>query len=191
MPGFTHLQHAQPITLAHHLQTYFDAIERDLERAGQAYRRVNLSPMGAAALAGTSIRIDRDYVASLLGFDGLVENAMDAVSSRDFALESVSVAAIAMVDLSRMAEELILWSSSEFGFVEVADEYSATSSIMPQKKNPVVAETVRAKCGSVLGELDGSVRDHKGAPELLQPRPTGGHAAPVEGCSTTPSSRRP
>jgi argininosuccinate lyase len=153
MPGYTHLQHAQPVTLAHHLQAHFDAIQRDIARVMQAYERVNLSPMGAAALAGTSVRVDRDYVASLLGFGGLVGNAMDSVSSRDFALESASAAAIAMVDLSRMAEELILWSSSEFGFVEIADEYSATSSIMPQKKNPVVAETIRAKSGSVLGEL--------------------------------------
>ena len=164
MPGYTHLQHAQPITIAHHLQGYFEAVQRDVERAEQAYKRVNLSPMGAAALAGTSIRLDRDYVASLLGFDGLAENAMDAVSSRDFALESIAVAAMAMVNLSRMAEEIILWSSLEFGFAEVADEYSATSSIMPQKKNPVVAETVRAKCGSVLGELTASFAITKALP---------------------------
>jgi argininosuccinate lyase len=164
MPGYTHLQHAQPITVGHHLQGYFDAVQRDVERTEQAYARVNLSPMGAAALAGTSIRVDRAYVASLLGFDGLVENAMDAVSSRDFALESMAVAAVAMVNLSRMAEEIILWSSSEFGFAEVADEYSATSSIMPQKKNPVVAETVRAKCGSVLGELTASLAITKALP---------------------------
>ena len=164
MPGYTHLQHAQPVTLAHHMQAYFDAIQRDVARLMQAYDRVNLSPMGSAALAGTSVRLDRDYVASLLGFGGLVENAMDSVSSRDFALESASAAAIAMVDLSRMAEELILWSSSEFGFLELADEYSATSSIMPQKKNPVVAETIRAKCGSVLGELTGMFSIAKALP---------------------------
>lgn len=153
MPGYTHLQHAQPVTLAHHLQSYFEAMQRDIERAEEAFARVNRSPMGAAALAGTSVRVDRDYVASLLGFRGLVENAMDAVSSRDFALETAAVAAITMVDLSRLAEELILWSSAEFRFVEVGDEFSATSSIMPQKKNPVVAETVRAKCGSAIGSL--------------------------------------
>jgi len=164
MPGYTHLQHAQPVTVAHHLQGYFEAVQRDVERAEEAYGRVNLSPMGAAALAGTSIRLDREYVASLLGFGGLVENAMDAVSSRDFALESVSVAAIAMVNLSRMAEEVILWSTSEFGFAEVADKFSATSSIMPQKKNPVVAETVRAKCGSVLGELTAAFAITKALP---------------------------
>jgi argininosuccinate lyase len=164
MPGYTHLQHAQPITVAHHFQGYFEAVQRDLERAAQAYARVNLSPMGAAALAGTSIKIDREYVASLLGFEGLAENAMDAVSSRDFALETISVAAMAMVNLSRMAEEVILWSTSEFGFAEVADEFSATSSIMPQKKNPVVPETVRAKCGSVLGELTAAFTITKALP---------------------------
>ena len=164
MPGYTHLQHAQPVTVAHHLQGYVEAVQRDFDRIVGAYRRVNLSPMGAAALAGTSVRIDRDYIASLLGFEGLAKNAMDAVSSRDFALESLSIATIAMVNLSRMAEELILWSSQEFGFVEIADEYSATSSIMPQKKNPVVAETIRAKCGSILGELTAAIAITKALP---------------------------
>jgi argininosuccinate lyase len=164
MPGYTHLQHAQPITVGHHLQGYFEAVQRDMDRSGQAYERANLSPMGAAALAGTSVNLDRRYVASLLGFGGLVDNAMDAVSSRDFALESISVAAMAMVNLSRMAEEMILWSSSEFGFAEISDEFSATSSIMPQKKNPVVAETVRAKAGSVLGELTASFAITKALP---------------------------
>ncbi len=164
MPGYTHLQHAQPVTLAHHLQAYFDALQRDVARVEEAYSCVNKSPMGAAALAGTSVRVDREYVAALLGFDGLVENAMDAVSSRDFALQSASAAAIAMVDLSRLAEELILWSSIEFGFVELGDEYSATSSIMPQKKNPVVAETIRAKCGSVIGELTSMLAITKALP---------------------------
>ena len=164
MPGYTHLQHAQPVTVAHHLQAYFEALQRDLERVSDAYPRVNLSPMGSAALAGTSVRVDRDYVASLLGFEGLVKNAMDAVSSRDFVLESLSTAARVMVNLSRIAEELILWSSLEFGFVEIGDEYAATSSIMPQKKNPVVAETVRAKCGSVLGELTSVFAITKGLP---------------------------
>ncbi len=164
MPGYTHLQHAQPVTVAHHFQGYFEAIQRDIDRIADAYPRVNLSPMGSAALAGTSVRVDRDYVASLLGFDGLAKNTMDAVSSRDFVLESLSVAAIVMVNLSRVAEELILWSSQEFGFVEIADEYAATSSIMPQKKNPVVAETVRAKCGSVLGELAAVFAITKGLP---------------------------
>ncbi|MDG6925199.1 MAG: argininosuccinate lyase [Nitrososphaerota archaeon] len=164
MPGYTHLQHAQPVTLAHHLQAYFDALQRDVARVEEAYSCVNKSPMGAAALAGTSVRVDREYVAALLGFDGLVENAMDAVSSRDFALQSASAAAIAMVNLSRLAEELILWSSIEFGFVELGDEYSATSSIMPQKKNPVVAETIRAKCGSVIGGLTSMLAIAKALP---------------------------
>jgi argininosuccinate lyase len=164
MPGYTHLQHAQPVTVAHHLQGYFDAVQRDIDRLSDAYARVNLSPMGAAALAGTSVGVDREYVAALLGFDGIVANAMDAVSSRDFALESLSVAAMVMVNLSRIAEELILWSSHEFGFIEMADEYSATSSIMPQKKNPVVAETVRAKCGSVLGALTAAISIAKAMP---------------------------
>ncbi len=164
MPGYTHLQHAQPVTVAHHLQGYFEALQRDIDRISDAYKRVNLSPMGSAALAGTGVRVDREYVASLLGFDGLARNAMDAVSSRDFALESLSTAAMAMVNLSRIAEELVLWSSLEFGFVEIADEYAATSSIMPQKKNPVVAETVRAKCGSVLGELTAAFAITKALP---------------------------
>ena len=164
MPGYTHLQHAQPITVAHHLQGLFEAVQRDLERSEQAYRRVNLSPMGAAALAGTSIRLDRGYVASLLGFEGVSESAMDAVSSRDFALESISVAAMAMVNLSRMAEEIILWSSSEFGFAEVADEYCATSSIMPQKKNPDPLELVRAKCAKIIGILGSGATTLHGLP---------------------------
>jgi len=164
MPGFTHLQHAQPITVGHHLQAYFEAFERDQERAWQAYARVNRSPMGSAALAGTSVRVSRRYVAALLGFNGILENAMDAVSSRDFALEAISVATLVMVDLSRLAEEVILWSSSEFGFAEVSDKFSATSSIMPQKKNPVVAETIRAKAGSVIGALTGSLTIAKALP---------------------------
>ena len=152
MPGYTHLQRAQPTTVGHHLQSHFEALSEDAERLQDLYPRVNLSPMGAAAFAGTSFSVDRARVASLLGFDGLVNNSMLAVSSRGFVLEALSCLAILMVDLSKMAEELILWSTAEFGFVELGDEYSATSSIMPQKKNPVVAETIRAKCGSVMGE---------------------------------------
>jgi argininosuccinate lyase len=153
MPGYTHLQRAQPITLAHHLFAHFDALQRDAERALQLYERVNLSPMGSAAMAGTSVKIDRRYVARLLGFPGLVRNAMDGVSSRDVAVETLSCVTIAMLDASRLAEELILWSSAEFGFVELSDAYAASSSIMPQKKNAVVAEMVRAKAGSVIGDL--------------------------------------
>jgi len=164
LPGYTHLQRAQPVTVFHHLQSHFEALGEDAERLTQLYARVNLSPMGAAALAGTSVKVDRAEVASLLGFDGLVKNAMFAVSSRGFALEALACLELLMVDASRIAEELILWSSSEFGFVEVGDEYSATSSIMPQKKNPVVAETIRAKCGSVIGEATAAFAIAKALP---------------------------
>ena len=152
-PGYTHLQRAQPVTLAHHFLAYFDAFQRDSERTLQLYARVNLSPMGSAAMAGTSVRVDRRSLAASLGFSGVVRNAMDAVSSRDFAVESLSCAAMTMLDASRLAEELILWSSSEFDFIELADAYAASSSIMPQKKNAVVAEIARAKAGSVLGSF--------------------------------------
>jgi len=164
LPGYTHLQRAQPTTVFHHMQSHFEAVGEDVERLTQLYGRVNLSPMGAAAFAGTSVRIDRASVASLLGFDGLVNNSMFAVSSRSFVLETLSVLEILMVDLSRIAEELILWSSTEFGFVELGDEFSATSSIMPQKKNPVVAETIRAKCGSVIGEATAAFAIAKALP---------------------------
>jgi argininosuccinate lyase len=164
IPGYTHLQHAQPLPLFHHLQAYFDAIQRDIDRMMDGFVRVNASPMGATALAGTSIAIDRRYVASLLGFDGIVENSMDAVSSRDFVAELLSYLEIIMIDFGRLAEEVILWSSKEFGFIEIADEFAATSSIMPQKKNPVVAEMVRAKCGSVLGHLSAACSIMKGIP---------------------------
>ena len=153
LPGYTHLQRAQPVTLAHHFSAHFDALQRDVERALQLYARVNLSPMGAAAMAGTSVRLDRRAVARSLGFSGVVRNAMDAVSSRDLAVEALSCATMTMLDASRLAEELILWSSSEFGFLELDDAYAASSSIMPQKKNAVTAEMVRAKAGSVLGDL--------------------------------------
>jgi argininosuccinate lyase len=153
VPGYTHLQRAQPVTFAHHFFAHFDAFQRDVERMFQLYARVNLSPMGGAAMAGTSVKVDRKLVAQSLGFDGVVRNAMDAVSSRDIAVEALSCATIAMLDGSRLAEELILWSSSEFGFLEIDDAYAASSSIMPQKKNAVSAELVRAKAGSVIGEL--------------------------------------
>jgi argininosuccinate lyase len=164
LPGYTHLQRAQPTTVFHHMQSHFEAASEDIERLVQLYGRVNLSPMGAAAFAGTSVRVDRASVASWLGFDGLVSNSMFAVSSRGFALETLSVLEILMVDLSRIAEELILWSSSEFGFVELGDEYTATSSMMPQKKNPVVAETIRAKSGSVIGEATAAFAIAKALP---------------------------
>jgi len=153
LPGYTHLQRAQPVTFAHHFFAYFDAFQRNAERTQQLYARVNLSPMGAAAMAGSSVKLDRRALAQSLGFSGIVRNAMDAVSSRDVAVEALSVATMTMLDASRLAEELILWSSSEFGFVELDDAFAASSSIMPQKKNAVAAELVRAKAGSVMGDL--------------------------------------
>lgn len=153
IPGFTHTQHAQPTTLAHHLLAHADAAFRDLARLKDAYKRVNQSPLGAAAFASTGFQIDRARTCELLGFEGLVENSMDAVSSRDFILEVLAALSIAMVNLSRLAEELILWSSSEFGYLELDNLYASTSSIMPQKKNPDTAELARARSGSVIGSL--------------------------------------
>ncbi len=153
MPGFTHTQHAQPTTLAHHLLAHADAALRDLSRLEDAYGRVNCSPLGAAAFASTGFKIDRLRTSQLLGFEGLVENSMDAVSTRDFILECLACMSICMVNLSRLAEELILWSTSEFGYVELDNLYASTSSIMPQKKNPDTAELARGKTGSVLGSL--------------------------------------
>ncbi|CAD6490276.1 MAG: Argininosuccinate lyase [Candidatus Argoarchaeum ethanivorans] len=153
MPGFTHLQHAQPTTFAHHLLAHACALERDFERLTDAYKRINLCPLGAAAFASTGFPLDRDYVCKLLGFDALLENSMDAVSTRDFIIEILGVCSNLMVDISRFAEETILWSTSEFGFIELSDAYSSTSSIMPQKKNPDISELLRAKTGSVHGAL--------------------------------------
>ncbi len=153
IPGFTHTQHAQPTTLAHHLLAHADAFTRDLERLTDAYSRVNLSPLGAAAFASTGFKVDRKRTCELLGFDGLIENSMDAVSTRDFVLEVLSVLVILMVNLSRVAEELVLWSTSEFCYLELDNRYASTSSIMPQKKNPDTAELARAKAGSVIGSL--------------------------------------
>jgi argininosuccinate lyase len=164
MPGFTHLQHAQPVTVAHHLLAYFDMFSRDYDRMKECYGRVNMSPMGSAALAGTGFRIDRKLIASYLGFDGIVENTIDAVASRDFALEMVSALSILMVHVSRFSEEIVLWSSQEFGYIELPDDHSSTSSIMPQKKNPVTAEVLRAKSADVFSELAGMVGIMKGLP---------------------------
>ncbi len=153
MPGFTHLQVAQPVTFGHHLLAWFEMLVRDRARLRDCRRRVNVMPLGAAALAGTSYPIDRAYTARLLGFDAVAENSLDAVSDRDFAIEFVGAAALVMTHLSRMAEELILWSSPQFGFVELADAYCTGSSIMPQKKNPDVPELVRGKTARVHGHL--------------------------------------
>ena len=164
MPGYTHLQHAQPVTLAHHLLAYYDAFERDIQRLMDAYRWVNLSPMGAAALATTTFKLDRRRVAELLGFEGLIEHSMDAVSARDFAVKTLSDLSLVMNNLSQLAEELILWSTTEFNVVEIPDEFTSTSSIMPQKKNPVVLELVRAKAKRVYGDLFTSLHMLRGLP---------------------------
>ena len=153
MPGFTHLQVAQPVTFGHHLLAYVEMLERDRQRMGEVRSRVNHLPLGAAALAGTSFPIDRARVARELGFDGLCENSLDAVSDRDFAVEFCAAAALIMVHLSRLAEELVLWASPRFGFVRLPDAYCTGSSIMPQKKNPDVPELVRGKSGRVVGAL--------------------------------------
>jgi argininosuccinate lyase len=153
IPGFTHLQHAQPTTLAHHLIAHHDALARDSQRLLGAFIRTNQSPLGAAAFASTGFDIDRQRTRELLGFDGLVENSMDAVSTRDFIVETTSAFSNIMTNLSRLAEELILWSSEEFGLIELDDRFCSTSSIMPQKKNPDTAELMRAKTGTVFGCL--------------------------------------
>ncbi len=165
MPGFTHLQHAQPTTLAHHMLAYASAFERDWGRLIDAYGRVNRSPLGAAAFASTGYPIDRESTAARLGFSDLVENSMDAVSGRDFALEPLSAAAVLMATASRLADELVLWSSSLVGFVELDDAYCSTSSIMPQKKNPDTLELLRAKAASVAGELGAALGIVKGLPQ--------------------------
>ena len=162
MPLYTHTQHAQVGTLAHYLLAYVDTLLRDLQRLDSCYSRVNLSPLGAGPIGGTSIPVDRRRTASLLGFDGLVENSIDAVSSKDVEIEVLSALANLMSSLSRIAEDLTLWSSSEFGFIELADEYSSTSSIMPQKKNPCTLELVRGKTGRVIGALNGVLNIVKG-----------------------------
>jgi len=153
MPGFTHLQVAQPVTFGHHLLAYFEMLQRDAARFADARKRINRLPLGAAALAGTSYPIDREMVAKELGFDGVCENSLDAVSDRDFAIEFTAAAALVMTHLSRFSEELILWSSPRFGFVDIADRFCTGSSIMPQKKNPDVPELVRGKTGRVTGNL--------------------------------------
>ncbi|MBK7794619.1 MAG: argininosuccinate lyase [Betaproteobacteria bacterium] len=164
MPGFTHLQVAQPVTFGHHLLAYEAMLGRDAERLADCRRRVNRLPLGSAALAGTSYPIDRERVARELGFDGLCGNSLDAVSDRDFAIEFSATAALLMVHLSRFAEELVLWTSPRFGFVALADRFCTGSSIMPQKKNPDVPELVRGKTGRVVGSLMGLLVLMKGQP---------------------------
>ena len=164
MPGFTHLQVAQPVSFAHHLLAYVEMFSRDAERLADVRRRTNRLPLGAAALAGTSYPLDRDAVARELGFDGVCENSLDAVSDRDFAIEFAAFAAIAMVHVSRLAEEIVLWMSQNFGFIDLADRYCTGSSIMPQKRNPDVAELARGKSGRVVGHLMGLITLMKGQP---------------------------
>lgn len=164
MPGFTHLQAAQPVTLGHHLLAYVEMIARDRGRFADASKRLNESPLGAAALAGTSFPIDREAVAVALGFDRPTANSLDSVSDRDFALETLSAAAICAVHLSRFAEEIVLWATPQFGFATLSDKFSTGSSIMPQKRNPDAAELVRGKTGRVVGALVGLLIVMKGLP---------------------------
>jgi len=164
MPGYTHLQRAQPISFAHHLMAYFWMLERDKERFAESVKRINLSPLGAGALAGTTFPIDRYLSADLLGFEGIYENSLDAVSDRDFIIEFLSNSSMLMMHLSRLSEEFILWSSQEFRFIELDDSFATGSSIMPQKKNPDMAELIRGKTGRVYGNLMGLLTVLKGLP---------------------------
>ena len=164
MPGFTHLQHAQPTTLAHHLMAHASALDRDFRRLSDAYKYININPLGSAAFASTGFSLDREYTTRLLGFDSPMDNSMDGVSARDFILNTISVIAILETDLSRLADELVLWSTSEFGFVELDDAYASTSSIMPQKKNPDILELIRGRSGTVIGHMVAAFTIVKGLP---------------------------
>ena len=164
MPGYTHLQKAQPITLAHHIMAYYEMFRRDGERLNDCRGRINVMPLGSGALAGTTYPLDREFVAEQLGFDGVTRNSLDGVSDRDFVCELAFDLSMIMTHLSRFSEEIILWSSNEFGFIELDDAYSTGSSIMPQKKNPDVAELVRGKSGRVYGSLMGLLTMMKGLP---------------------------
>ncbi|MDI9493885.1 MAG: argininosuccinate lyase [Bacillota bacterium] len=164
MPGYTHLQRAQPVTLAMHLGAYVEMFKRDSDRFRDCLKRTDLLPLGAGALAGTTYPIDREFVAKELGFSEICENTMDAVSDRDFAIEFVSCCAMTMMHLSRLCEELILWNSTEFSFIEMDDAFSTGSSIMPQKKNPDMAELIRGKTGRVYGDLFALLTIMKGLP---------------------------
>ena len=164
MPGFTHLQVAQPITFGHHLMAWFEMTRRDVERYTDVRKRTNRLPLGAAALAGTTYPIDREFVAAELGFEGVCENSLDAVSDRDFAIEFCAASALLMMHISRMSEELVLWMNPRFGFVKIADRFCTGSSIMPQKKNPDVPELARGKTGRVYGHLTALLTLMKGQP---------------------------
>ena len=164
MPGFTHLQKAQPTTLAHHMGAYFEMFKRDAQRLQDIYRRMNYCPIGAGAFAGTTYPLDRTYTASLLGFEGPTLNSMDSVSDRDYVIEFLSALSTIMMHLSRFSEEIIIWNSNEYRFVEIDDAFSTGSSIMPQKKNPDIAELVRGKTGRVYGALVSILTTMKGLP---------------------------
>lgn len=164
MPGFTHLQKAQPITLSHHFGAYFEMFKRDRQRMQDIYNRMNYCPLGAGALAGTTYPLDREYTAKMLGFEGPTLNSMDSVSDRDYLIEYLSALSTIMMHLSRFSEEIILWNSNEYQFVEIDDAYSTGSSIMPQKKNPDIAELVRGKTGRVYGALMSMLTTMKGIP---------------------------
>ncbi len=164
MPGYTHMQVAQPVSFGHHLLAYVEMFARDAERLADVRRRTNRLPLGAAALAGTSFALDREQVACSLGFEGICQNSLDAVSDRDFAIEFTACAALAMVHVSRLAEEIVLWMNQNFGFIDLADRYCTGSSIMPQKRNPDVAELARGKSGRVVGHLMGLLTLMKGQP---------------------------
>ena len=164
MPGFTHLQKAQPITLAHHLGAYFEMFRRDRDRLFDIYNRLNYCPLGAGALAGTTYPLDREFTAELLGFDGATLNSLDSVSDRDYLIELLSALSTIMMHLSRFSEEIIIWNTNEYRFVEIDDAYSTGSSIMPQKKNPDMAELVRGKTGRVYGALFSLLTTMKGLP---------------------------
>lgn len=164
MPGFTHLQKAQPVTLAHHVGAYFEMFKRDRLRLKDIYYRMNYCPLGAGALAGTTYPLDRNYTASLLGFEGPTANSMDSVSDRDYLIEYLAALSTIMMHLSRFCEEIIIWNSNEYGFVEIDDTYSTGSSIMPQKKNPDIAELIRGKTGRVYGALVSMLTTMKGIP---------------------------
>ena len=164
MPGYTHLQLAQPVLLAHHLLAYFEMLQRDIDRFNGCLKRTDVMPLGSGALAGVAYNIDRDFVARELGFSQLSQNSIDAVSDRDFVVEYEAAASLCMMHLSRLAEEIILWSSAEFNFIELDEAYATSSSIMPQKKNPDVAELVRGKTGRVYGKLMALLTTMKGLP---------------------------
>ncbi len=164
MPGYTHLQRAQPVLLAHHLLAYYEMLKRDLKRFEEGLKRVNILPLGSAALAGSTFSLDRKMVAKELGFDGITGNSMDAVSDRDFVLDFLFASSVLMMHLSRLSEELVIWSSQEFGFITISDSFCTGSSIMPQKKNPDPPELIRGKTGRVYGHLTSLLTTMKGLP---------------------------